>query len=44
MSDFVSDLRFALLLPLLVANGDEVTAIFYYATLVGKRYRCFPHR
>lgn len=35
MSDFVS-YSDRLLLPLLAVNGDEVTAIFYYATLVGK--------
>ncbi len=35
MSDFVS-YSDRLLLPLLVVNGDEMTAIFYYATLVGK--------
>lgn len=35
LSDFVASAD-RLLLPLLLKNGDELTAIFYYASLVGK--------
>ena len=35
LSDFVASAD-RLLLPLLLENGDELTAIFYYASLIGK--------